>query len=78
MLTAEPGIIACHASEIVKLQAVDAALMVPNATLVAGIAKLEGELGLDRSNSSRLPSSDVLRKPGRTSSLQEPSSKASG
>jgi len=44
----------------------------------ARIAELERRLGLNSSNSGKPPSSDGLKKPPRTSSLRQPSSKKPG
>ena len=55
-----------------------AALELENAALKARVAELERRLGLNSSNSGKPPSSDGLKKPPRTQSLREPSSKKSG
>jgi len=46
--------------------------------LVARVAQLERQLGLNSSNSGKPPSSDGLKKPARVSSLRERSGKQTG
>jgi len=49
-----------------------------NAALNARVGELERRLGLNSSDSGRPPSSDGLKTPPRTKSLQEPSGKKTG
>ena len=58
---------------IVALEAENAFLKETVKTLVARVAELERQLGLNSSNSGKPPSSDGLKKPPRTTSLREPS-----
>ncbi len=55
-----------------------AQLIAQNAALLARVAELERQLGLNSGNSGKPPSSDGLKKPPRTSSLREPSGKPTG
>jgi len=55
-----------------------AALETELAASNARVAELERRLGLNSSNSGKPPSSDGLKKPPRTKSLREPSSKKPG
>jgi transposase len=64
--------------EIVRLRAELAARDEIIAKLRARVAELERQLGLNRSNSGKPPSSDGLRKPPRTTSLREPSGRKPG
>ncbi len=61
--------------ELIALIAAQAAEI---AVLKARIAELERRLGLDSSNSSKPPSSDVPKKPARVKSLRESSGKKTG
>jgi transposase len=63
---------------IARLQAENAALRETNAVLLARLAELERQLGLNSGNSGKPPSSDGLKKPPRTRSLREPSDKKPG
>src|SRR3954471_22346836 len=64
--------------EIVRLRAELAARDEIIAKLLARVAELERQLGLNSSNSGKPPSSDGLRKPPRTTSLREPSGRKPG
>jgi len=55
-----------------------AALRAENESLMARIAELERQLGLNSSNSGKPPSSDGLKKPVRVTSLRERSAKKPG
>ncbi len=69
------------AEENARLRAENAALTETIAVLLARVAELERQLGLNSSNSGKPPSSDGLRKPQReprTRSLREPSGKPPG
>ncbi|MGH6819500.1 MAG: IS66 family transposase [Methylocella sp.] len=61
-----------------ELIALISALRAENAALKARIVELERRLGLDSSNSSKPPSSDGLKRPGRVRSLREGSGKKPG
>ena len=63
---------------IVRLRAELAARDEIIAKLLARVAELERQLGLNSSNSGKPPSSDGLRKPPRTTSLREPSGRKPG
>ena len=63
---------------ISALQAIIAELRAQNAALVARVAELERQIGLNSSNSGKPPSSDGLKKPPRTTSLREPTDKKTG
>ena len=60
------------------LIALIAALRAKNESLMARIAELERQLGLNSSNSGKPPSSDGLKKPARVTSLRERSAKKPG
>jgi transposase len=60
------------------LIALIAALRAENESLMARIAELERQLGLNSSNSGKPPSSDGLKKPARVTSLRERSAKKPG
>jgi Family of unknown function (DUF6444) len=60
------------------LIALIAALTAENESLMARIAELERQLGLNSSNSGKSPSSDGLKKPARVTSLRERSAKKPG
>src|SRR5271169_743497 len=60
------------------LIALIAALRAENESLMARVAELERQLGLNSSNSGKPPSSDGLKRPARTGSLREKSGKKSG
>lgn len=66
------------ASGVAGYQALVAELRGQNAALVARVAELERQLGLNSSNSGKPPSSDGLKKPARVSSLREASGKKTG
>src|SRR5215204_828283 len=63
---------------IVRLLAELAARDEMIAKLLARVADLERQLGLNSSNSGKPPSSDGLKKPPRTTSLREPSGRKPG
>ena len=63
---------------IAGLLAIIAELRAQNAALLARVAELERQLGLNSRNSGKPPSSDGLKKPPRTSSLREASGKPTG
>jgi len=75
---AKPEEIARYEATIAELQSIIAGLMAQNAALVARVAELERQLGLNSSNSGKPPSSDGLKKPTRTTSLREPTDKKTG
>ncbi|CAK0748533.1 hypothetical protein WCLP8_1910002 [uncultured Gammaproteobacteria bacterium] len=60
------------------LRAENAALRETVTELVARVAELECQLGLNSSNSSKPPSRDGLKKKPRTMSLREPSGRKPG
>src|SRR3954467_5891154 len=64
--------------EIVRLRAELAARDEIIAKLLARVAELERQLGLNSSKSGKPPSSEGLRKPPRTTSLREPSGRKPG
>jgi transposase len=67
------------AADVAGYQALVAELRAQNAALVARVAELERQLGLNSSNSGKPPSSDGLKKPpARVSSLREKSGKKPG
>jgi len=66
------------ASVSARYEAIIAELRAQNAALVARVAQLERQLGLNSSNSGKPPSSDGLKKPARVSSLRERSGKQTG
>ena len=70
--------IASRDAMIASLQARIAAQQEQIAAQAARIAELERRLGLNSTNSGKPPSSDGLKKPGRTHSLREASDKPSG
>lgn len=63
---------------IARYEAVIAELQAQNAALVARVAELERQLGLNSRNSGKPPSSDGLKKPPRTTSLRERTGKKPG
>ena len=63
---------------IAELRAVIAASQGKNAVLVARVAALERQVGLDSANSGKPPSSDELSKPPRTRRLRSRGKKPSG
>jgi transposase len=63
---------------IAALQIENAELRSEIAMLMRRLAELERQIGLNSSNSGKPPSSDGLKKPGRVSSLREPSGKKTG
>jgi len=67
------------AAGVAWYQALVAELRAQNAALVARVAELERQLGLNSTNSGKPPSSDGLKKPpARVSSLREKSGKKPG
>jgi len=66
------------ASISARYEAIIAELRAQNAALVARVAQLERQLGLNSGNSGKPPSSDGLKKPARVSSLRERSGKKTG
>jgi len=74
----DPVTIAGLLAIIADQQALIAELRAQNAVLVARVAELERQLGLNSSNSGKPPSSDGLKKPPRTTSLREPTDKKTG
>jgi len=66
------------AAEISVLLALIRALRAQNAALVARVAELERQLGLNSGNSGKPPSSDGLKKPARVGSLRERTGKKPG
>ena len=68
-----------HAAEVSGLLALVAELRAQNATLLARVAELERQLGLNSTNSGKPPSSDGLKKqPVRVGSLRERTGKKTG
>jgi len=68
-----------HAAEVAGLLAIIAELRAQNAALVARVADLERQLGLNSGNSGKPPSSDGLKKkPARVVSLRERTGKKTG
>jgi len=68
-----------HAAEVPGLLALIAELRARNAALVARVAELERQLGLNSGNSGKPPSSDGLnKKPVRVGSLRERTGKKPG
>lgn len=63
---------------IARVLTENAALKETIAVLLARVAELERQLGLNSSNSGKPPSSDGLKKPPRTTSLREPSGRRPG
>jgi transposase len=59
-------------------RALIAELRAQNAALMARVAELERQLGLNSGNSGKPPSSDGLKKPSRVGSLRERSGKKTG
>src|SRR5208337_1670528 len=67
------------AADLAGYRAVVAELRAQNAALVARVAELERQLGLNSGNSGKPSSSDGLKKkPARVSSLRERSGKKTG
>ncbi len=66
------------ASISARYEAIIAELRAQNAALVARVAQLERQLGLNSGNSGKPPSSDGLKKLARVSSLRERSGKKTG
>ncbi len=66
------------AAEISVLLALIHELRAQNAALVARVAELERQLGLNSGNSGKPPSSDGLKKPARVGSLRERTGKKPG
>lgn len=60
------------------LEAENASLKETIKTLMARVAELERQLGLNSTNSGKPPSSNGLKKPPRTTSLREPSGRKPG
>jgi transposase len=71
-------LVAGYEARIADLLAVITAQQSQIASLLARVAELERQLGLNSSNSGKPPSSDGLKKPPRTGSLREPSDKPPG
>ena len=67
-----------HAAEVAGLLAVISELRAQNAALVARVAELERQIGLNSGNSGKPPSSDGLKKPVRVASLRERTGKKTG
>jgi transposase len=68
-----------HAAEVADLLALVAELRAQNAALIARVAELERQIGLNSGNSGKPPSSDGMKKkPVRVGSLREPTGKKTG
>jgi transposase len=71
-------LVAGYEARIAELLAVNAAQQAQITRLLARVADLERQVGLNSSNSGKPPTSDGLKKPPRTTSLRERSDKPPG